>query len=114
MDDPAAVLVLTTWPADRDAAPLGVLVEERLAACVNVLPEMESTYRWHGRVERERERQVNVKTTEPRLEALTARLLAVHPYEVPELLVLRVDTAAAAYLAWLRASTESVTGPAQS
>ncbi len=108
MPQPAALVVLTTWPADRDAALLAsTLVEERLAACVNLLPEMESIYTWQGRVERAVERQVIIKTTEPRVAELLDRLRALHPYDVPEALVLRVADGAPDYLAWLRASTES-------
>lgn len=102
----AVVLVLTTWPATADpAAFASALVEERLAACVNVMPEMDSTYRWQGRIERERERQVFIKTTAARLDALERRIGELHPYEVPELLVLEVSTGGGAYLAWVRDST---------
>ena len=115
MDDAVPVLVLTTWPADRDAAPLAAtLVEERLAACVSLLPEMDSTYTWEGRLERQRERQVVIKTTSPRLAALSARLVALHPYEVPELLVLRSVSGSAAYIDWLRSATDSTPGGEQS
>ncbi len=115
MPQPAPVVVLTTWPADRDAAPLAAtLVEERLAACVNLLPEMESIYTWQGRIERTAERQVIIKTTETRVAELVDRLGALHPYDVPEVLVVRVSDGAPAYLAWLRTSTESAPKPGQS
>jgi periplasmic divalent cation tolerance protein len=110
-----AVLVLTTWPAAGDAAALAAtLVGERLAACVNLLPEMESVYAWKGAVERDRERQVVVKTTAARIGALERRLAELHPYEVPELLVIAVAGGADAYLGWLRTSTETPPAPAQS
>ncbi|HEY3380870.1 MAG TPA: divalent-cation tolerance protein CutA [Vicinamibacterales bacterium] len=103
------VIALTTWPAAHDpAAFAGTLVEERLAACVNVLPEMESVYRWRGRVERERERQVIIKTTRARVEALIARVGQLHPYEVPELVVLASDGGGPAYLDWVRGETSSL------
>ena len=106
MDQPDAVLVLTTWPAASDPAPCATtLVEERLAACVNLLPEMDSVYRWQGAVTRDRERQLVIKTSSGRLPALRARLAELHPYEVPELLVLAVSGGGAAYLAWLAAAT---------
>ncbi|MGE5357553.1 MAG: divalent-cation tolerance protein CutA [Bacteroidales bacterium] len=99
------VIVLTTWPADRDAATFAeTLVVERLAACVNVLGEMQSTYSWKGNVERERERQIVMKTTAGRVEALKARLAELHPYEVPELLVVQVDDGGSAYLGWVAES----------
>lgn len=94
-------VVLTTMP-DTDAAVAlaRTLVEERLAACVNVLPAMRSLYRWEGAVHEDAERQLVIKTAEPQLPALEARLRALHPYDVPELLVLAAD-AAATYGAWL-------------
>jgi periplasmic divalent cation tolerance protein len=101
-----AVIVLTTWPAEGAAAELArTLVTERLAACVNVLGEMQSTYRWQGAVEVDRERQVVIKTTRSQLAALQARLGALHPYELPEFVVLSVDAGSDGYLAWLRDST---------
>jgi periplasmic divalent cation tolerance protein len=99
-----AALVLTTLGADADAAALArTLVEERLAACVNVLPAMTSIYRWKGSVEQEREQQLLIKTTAGRIEALAARLRELHPYEVPEFIVLDA-AASAAYGAWVRES----------
>ena len=102
-----AVLVLTTWPADRDSASLVLaLVQERLAACVNVLGEMQSTYRWAGQVETALERQLVIKTVEEQVPALESRLRELHPYEVPELLVVATAGGSEAYLRWLRESTE--------
>lgn len=106
-DASSFVLILTTWPADRDAAPFArALVEERLAACVNVLPPMSSVYRWQGAVEEAAERQVIIKTTAARAEAVAARVHALHPYDVPELLVVTLAQGSAAYLDWLGESTE--------
>lgn len=106
MEQQRAVIVLTTWPADRDATILATtLVEERLAACVSLLPEMASTYRWQGAVERASERQAIIKTAAHRVPALLDRLQQLHPYEVPETLVLEVTGGGASYLAWLAAST---------
>ena len=101
------VLVLTTLSAAGEPESLArTLVEERLAACVNLLPPMTSVYRWKGAVEEDRERLLLIKTTRERLEALHARLGALHPYELPEFLVLPVDGGAAAYLDWVRNSVE--------
>ena len=101
-----AVIVLTTWPAEGAAVELAqTLVTERLAACVNVLAEMQSTYRWQGSVEVDRERQLVIKTTRAQLAALEARLGALHPYQLPEFLVLSVEAGSEGYLAWLREST---------
>lgn len=100
-----AVVVLTTLGADADASGLArTLVTERLAACVNVLPVMTSVYRWEGRVEDAREQQLLIKTAADRVEALVARLRELHPYEVPEVLVLRVGQGSEAYLDWIRDS----------
>lgn len=100
------VIVLTTLGADGDAAGFArALIDERLAACVNVLPPLASTYRWKGAVEHEREQQVIIKTTAGRLPALEARVRELHPYEVPEFLILAVSGTSAAYLEWLLEST---------
>jgi len=97
------ILILTTMPDDDRADALArSLVDERLAACVNVHGPMASTYRWKGRVEREAERQLVIKTTAERRAAVEARLRELHPYELPEIVVL---TAAASdeYASWLMA-----------
>jgi periplasmic divalent cation tolerance protein len=86
-------------------AMAAALVEERLAACVNVLPEMTSYFRWRGAVEQAEERQVVVKTTRARLHALRERLLEVHPYELPEFLVVDAAEASDAYARWVAEST---------
>lgn len=102
MSHAEAVIVLTTWPAEEDPGPAAAtLVDERLAACVNVLPAMESVYRWKNTVERSRERQLVIKTTRGRVDALIARLKHLHPYEVPEALVVPVIGGAEEYLSWL-------------
>ncbi len=101
------VLVLTTMPDDGRAEELArTLVGERLAACVNVHAPMASTYRWEGAIQRDAERPLTIKTTAARLEALKARLHELHPYEVPEFLVIPVAGGGEAYLRWLDASTQ--------
>jgi periplasmic divalent cation tolerance protein len=96
------VLVLTTLPADADARAFAqALVEARLAACVNVLPPMESIYRWQGAVECETERQVVMKTTMPRVDALWERVRDLHSYEVPEFVVVPIVDGNQAYLKWI-------------
>ena len=102
-----SVVVLTTFPADGDAEKLAAtLVEERLAACVNILPPMRSIYRWQGKVEKADERQLVIKTHLGRLRALEKRVKELHPYEVPEFLALVVDQTAKAYLSWVAESTK--------
>jgi periplasmic divalent cation tolerance protein len=99
------VIVLTTLGAQTDAAAFArVLVDERLAACVNVLPAMTSVYRWKGAIEEDREQQLVIKTTMDRVPALEARFNELHPYELPEFLVLAVSDGSSAYLEWLGAS----------
>jgi periplasmic divalent cation tolerance protein len=99
------VLIFTTMPDDERADALArTLVDERLAACVNVHAPMTSTYRWKGAVEREAERQLVSKTTRARVPDLETRLRALHPYEVPEFLVVAVDGGSAAYLDWVGSS----------
>lgn len=96
------VVVLTTLPADADAhAFAAALVEARLAACVNLLAIMQSVYRWQGAVEHEPERQVVIKTSRLRLPALWERVRDLHPYEVPEFVVLPIVDGSDAYLKWL-------------
>jgi periplasmic divalent cation tolerance protein len=99
------VLVLTTMPDDSLADELArSLVDQRLAACVNVHGPMVSTYRWKGQVEHERERQVVIKTTRGRLAELEACIRALHPYELPEFVIVGAE-ASDAYGTWLRDET---------
>jgi periplasmic divalent cation tolerance protein len=100
------VLVLTTLGATADADAFArTLVEERLAACVNVLPLMSSTYRWKDAIERDDERQLLIKTTAGRVDALQARVRELHPYETPEFLVVQVADGSETYLRWVIEST---------
>lgn len=105
----SAAIVLTTLGTGSDAVALArTLVDEGLAACVNVLPPMQSVYRWKGAVEVEPEQQLVIKTTPARVGALEARLRALHPYDLPEFLVLTAG-GSDAYLCWIG---DSVEGPA--
>lgn len=110
---PEFVLVLTTLPAEGDLAArfARTLVDEGLAACVNVLGEMRSVYRWQGQVEDEPERQILIKTTRDRLEALWERVRALHPYDVPEFVVIPIVDGSAAYLQWVRECTSPTEEP---
>jgi periplasmic divalent cation tolerance protein len=99
------VLVLTTVPDDASAEAIArTLVEEKLAACVNLLAPMVSIYRWKGGVERDTERQLVMKTTRALVPALEHRLKELHSYELPEFLVLPVDSGGDGYLQWVAAS----------
>ena len=102
-DQPAVRLALTTAPTEAVAEEIGLaLVEEGLVACVNVVPGLTSIYRWRGAVEREREVLLILKTTAPSVEPLRARLVELHPYEVPELVALDVADGHGPYLDWVR------------
>jgi periplasmic divalent cation tolerance protein len=101
-----AVIVLTTIGTASDGQTLArTLVTERLAACVNLLPEMQSVYQWKGELTADTERQLIIKTTEGRLEALRSRLHQLHPYDVPEFLVIPVTEGSPEYLEWLIGNT---------
>jgi periplasmic divalent cation tolerance protein len=99
------ILILTTMPDDGRADALArTLVDERLAACVNVHGPMMSTYRWKGAVERDAERQVVIKTARDRRAAVEARVRELHPYDLPEFVV--IDAAGSeAYAAWVTGET---------
>lgn len=99
-----AIVVLVTAPGPEKAAEIArALVEERLAACGNVVPGLRSIYRWEGKVQDDPEALLVLKTTRPRFEALRARVLALHPYEVPEVIALPVEAGSAPYLEWIAA-----------
>jgi periplasmic divalent cation tolerance protein len=103
------VVVLTTLDAATDATSIArTLVEEQLAACVNVLPPMISYYRWQDAVESAREQQLLIKTTTAAVELLKERLAELHPYEVPEILELPITGVAASYANWLRESVATI------
>jgi len=95
------ILILTTMPDDERADELAsALVQEKLAACVNVHAPMMSTYRWKGAIERDAERQIVIKTTPQRRAAVEARLRTLHPYELPELVVIEAASSEA-YSRWV-------------
>ncbi len=99
---PGVRLALSTAPDRRTAERIArLLVEERLAACVNLVPGVNSVYRWKGRIEQDEEILLIMKTTAAGTPALRDRLLAVHPYDTPEFLTFDVAAGAAPYLAWV-------------
>jgi periplasmic divalent cation tolerance protein len=100
------VIILTTVPSgDLGERLARALVEERLAACANILPPMTSIYRWKGAVERDEERQLVLKTTRERASAVQRRIAELHSYELPEFLVLPVVDGSPGYLEWVRGET---------
>jgi periplasmic divalent cation tolerance protein len=102
----STLLVLTNLP-DRAAAEriADALIEQRLAACVNILAPCRSVYRWKGAVQHDEEHPLLVKTTSERYAALEAALRAAHPYELPEIVALPVERGLPAYLEWVAAET---------
>lgn len=86
------------------------LVEERLVACGNIVPGLTSIYRWEGEVARDAEVLIVLKTVEDVVPRLTERVVELHPYEVPEVLVLPIEAGHDAYLAWVRGSVDSTRG----
>jgi periplasmic divalent cation tolerance protein len=102
----ATLLVLTNLP-DRAAAErlADALVEQRLAACVNILAPCRSVYRWKGATQHDEEHPVLVKTTADRYPALEAAIRAGHPYELPEIIAVPIERGLAAYLQWVQAET---------
>lgn len=98
------VVVLVACPNEESAESIArALVEERLAACVSATADVRSVYRWRGSVEEVAERLLVVKARAERLDALAARIVELHPYEVPEILALPVARGLGPYLEWLRA-----------
>jgi len=99
----AVQVVLVTAPDAETGAGLGrALVAERLVACVNLVPRVRSIYRWEGQVEEDEEVLLVLKTRADRLAALRERVVALHPYDVPEVVALPVVGGSDAYLDWVR------------
>lgn len=98
-------IALVTTPDTRTARRLArAALDARLIACANLVPSIESHYRWQGKLERSTEVLMVMKTTKTRIPALEKHILAKHPYDTPEFVVLGVTGGAKKYLAWLQAS----------
>ena len=103
------MIVLTTCGNDEDASALArALVEGRLAACVNAVSKVSSTYRWNGQVQQDQETLLIIKTTTARLAAVEKTIREKSKYELPELLALRVEEGGADYLSWIRESVREL------
>jgi periplasmic divalent cation tolerance protein len=97
-----AILILSTFPDAETARRIGrVLVEERLAACVNLVPQIESIYRWEGAVETGTEVLALIKSNSWKFQLIDAKIRELHPYKVPEVISLRIDAGNVAYLRWI-------------
>src|SRR5262245_53179603 len=102
----AVLVVFSTFPTPDKAAEVGrILVTEQLAACVNLLGPVRSIYRWKGEISDDGETLAIIKTTRDRFEAMRARLVELHPYEVAEVIALPVEAGHAPYLAWVESET---------
>ena len=100
-----ALLVLCTCPNQDVAEEIAtLLLERRLAACVNRIPGVESLYRWEGKVERDQEQLLLIKTTPDAYGDLERLVLETHPYDVPEVIAVRVDEGSLRYLDWIAGS----------
>ena len=102
-----AIVVLMTAANGEEAARLAdLLIGAHLAACVQILPEMESVYRWQGKIERQAETLLLAKTTRSKFEELEREVRALHSYETPEIIALPIVAGSAPYLEWLRKSLQ--------
>jgi len=100
------LLVLTNCPDEESANAIALaLIEERLAACVNILPRVQSVYRWQGAVESATEIPLFIKSTAANYPALEAAIRNRHPYQVPEIIALPVAQGLPAYLDWIASET---------
>lgn len=111
MTDELVVLV-TTSTRDEAAAIADALVSERLAACVNIVPAIESVYRWEGKITRDSEALMIIKTTDERYPEVERRIKELHSYSTPEVVALRIERGSEQYLTWLRDSTATDQNPA--
>jgi periplasmic divalent cation tolerance protein len=108
MADTDAIVVLMTAANREEAARLAeMIVGSKLAACVQILPEIESVYRWKGKIERESEVLLIAKSTKLRFEELERHVRALHSYETPEIIGLPIAAGSAPYLEWLRQNLRS-------
>lgn len=104
--NPSPLLVLCTCPDQSTAEHIAeTVIGERLAACVNLVPGLTSVYRWKGQIQHDAELLLLIKTRAAIYPLLEARLRELHPYEVPEIIALPIQTGSAAYLDWIADNT---------
>lgn len=100
------LLVLTNFPDDTSARKLAkILVDHRLAACINILQRCTSIYRWQDLIETTSEVPVLIKTTRQRYQAVEQTIKSLHPYELPEIIAVPLDSGLPAYLQWIAHET---------
>lgn len=101
------IIVLITASKQEEAAEIGrVLVDDHLAACANIVPEIRSLFTWEGKTQDEREALLIIKSRLPLLELLIARVKSLHSYTVPEIIAVPIIGGSADYLNWLRDATQ--------
>ena len=98
-------IVMVTCPPDRAADLAAALVQERHAACVNIVPAVQSVYRWKGAMQNDAEALLIIKTSAARFEALKLAVLRLHPYELPEVIAVNVEQGHQPYLDWVLDNT---------
>jgi periplasmic divalent cation tolerance protein len=102
----AVLVVFSTFPnPDKAAEVARTLVNEQLAACVNLVGGVRSIYRWKGEISDDSETLAVIKTTRERFDAMRTRLVELHPYDVAEVIALPVEAGHAPYLAWVESET---------
>ncbi|MBL4763137.1 MAG: divalent-cation tolerance protein CutA [Gammaproteobacteria bacterium] len=105
---PQAIIVLTTWPDQKRAEQIAEkMITDKLAACVNILPKMTSVYHWQGKLEKGQEHQLIIKTQSEKFAALEKLITTMHPYELPEILAIKITDGHNAYLDWIDQSLKA-------
>ena len=100
-------IVLTAAASEEEAHKIAhALVDRQLAACVNIVPQIESVYRWQGKVESEREWLLLIKTTAEKFSAVRDAIRELHSYDLPECIAIAIDDGSAAYLQWIADSVK--------
>ena len=109
MSNASCQLILCTCPTSAIAEQLAsLLIDQRLAACINIVPGLTSIYRWQGKVEKDTEVLLLIKTTQDRYAAVANAIQQHHPYELPEIIAVTVDEGSPDYLRWITSSMENV------
>lgn len=104
---PELRIILTTVDSPENAHNMAsILVQERMAACVSIFPRIDSVYRWNDQIQQAQEAQLIIKTAADMTEALIQRIRELHPYELPEILVLPVVGGLSEYLSWIARETQ--------
>ena len=106
MADDAIVVFMTAASGEEATRLADMLVGAHLAACVQILPEMESVYRWEGKIERQSEVLLLAKTTQAKFADLEREVRALHTYETPEIVAVPITAGSAPYLEWLSKTTD--------